>query len=58
MSKTDYEKLEKSAPKDWQEVKLGEVVNLGSIKNFIKNIKKVGIPNYRSKEIIEKKKYL
>ena len=26
MSKTNYEKLEKSAPKDWQEVKLGEVV--------------------------------
>ena len=25
MSKTDYEKLEKSAPKDWQEVKLGEL---------------------------------
>ena len=28
MSKTDYEKLEKSAPKDWQEVKLGEVVSV------------------------------
>ena len=26
MNETDYEKLEKSAPKDWQEVKLGEVV--------------------------------
>ena len=26
MSKTNYEKLEKSAPKDWQEVKLGKVV--------------------------------
>ena len=25
MSKTDYEKLEKSAPKDWQEVKLGDL---------------------------------
>ena len=28
MSKTNYEKLEKSAPKDWQEVKLGEVVSV------------------------------
>ena len=55
MSKTDYEKLEKSAPKDWQEVKLGEVVNLGSSKRiFYKEYKKVGIPFYRSKEIIEK----
>ena len=25
MSKTDYKKLEKSAPKDWQEVKLGDL---------------------------------
>ena len=28
MSKTNYEKLEKSAPKDWQEVKLGEVAEI------------------------------
>ena len=39
MSKTNYEKLEKSAPKDWQEVKLGEVAEINPYENIAKNIK-------------------
>ena len=40
---------------DWREVKLGEVVDIGSSKRiFYKEYVDEGIPFYRSKEIIEK----